>query len=135
MVCLDANFHLASERGERRIPAVEFFYGRHRTALAADEALLSIEILSSAGRPAEFLEISGRAQDQAIVGVAARMTRADDAIAIVFGVDERPIQIAAPFLDGDWPIALPVSDEIAAKEDRRRLAHVLASRAFRAIAT
>jgi len=50
-------------------------------------------------------------------------------------VDERPIQIAAPLLDGDWPITLPVSDEVAAKEDRRRLAHVLASRAFRAIAT
>jgi len=47
MVCLDANFHLASERGERRIPAVEFFYGRHRTALAADEALCVPKTLSA----------------------------------------------------------------------------------------
>jgi carbon-monoxide dehydrogenase medium subunit len=135
MVCLDASLRLASERGERRIPAADFFRGRHRTALAADEALLSIEIPSSAGLPTKFLEISRRAQDQAIVGVAARMTQADDAIVIVFGVDERPIQIAASLLDGDWPIALPVGDEVAASVDRRRLAHVLVSRAFRAIAT
>jgi aerobic carbon-monoxide dehydrogenase medium subunit len=134
MVCLGANFHLASERGERRIPAVEFFHGRRRTALSADEVLLSIEIPCSADRPAAFLEISRRAQDQAIVGVAARITQAGKVIAVLFGVDERPIQITDPSLDGDWPIALPVSDEIAAKEDRRRLAHVLASRAFREIA-
>jgi aerobic carbon-monoxide dehydrogenase medium subunit len=135
MVCLGASFHLASERGERRVPAVDFFRGRHRTALAVDEALLSIEIPSSAGLPTAFLEISRRARDQAVVGVAARMTQAGDVIAIVFGVDERPIQIDASLLDGDWPITLPVGDEVATKDDRRRFAHVLASRAFRAIAT
>jgi aerobic-type carbon monoxide dehydrogenase small subunit (CoxS/CutS family)/CO/xanthine dehydrogenase FAD-binding subunit len=122
MVCLDASFRLASERGERRIAAVDFFRGRHLTVLAADEVLLSIEIASGAGQSVEFLEISRRAQDQAIVGVAARITKTNDATATIFGVDERPIQIGGHVLDGDWPITLAVSDEIAAGEDRRRLA-------------
>jgi CO/xanthine dehydrogenase FAD-binding subunit len=133
MVCLDATFRLASESGERRISASDFFQGRHRTVLAADEALLSIDIPSSADRPAAFLEIGRRSQDQAIVGAAARITADDSAIAVLFGVDERPIQISCASLDSEWPITRPFSDEVATLENRTHLAHVLASRAFREI--
>jgi carbon-monoxide dehydrogenase medium subunit len=134
MVCLGATFHLASENRERRIVAADFFRGRNLTALSADEVLLSIDIPNSAERPAAFIEISRRAQDQAIVGVAARITEHSDAIAVVFGVDERPMQIDRASLDGEWPVSRPVSDEIVGNADRRRLAHVLTSRAFREIA-
>jgi carbon-monoxide dehydrogenase medium subunit len=133
MVCLGATFRLASQGGERRIVAADFFRGRHRTVLAADEALLSIDVPDAADRPAAFLEIGRRGQDQAIVGAAAQITADDSAIAVLFGVDERPIQIPHASLDGEWPITLPFSDEAATLEDRRHLAHVLAARAFREI--
>jgi CO/xanthine dehydrogenase FAD-binding subunit len=134
MVCLDATFHLVSERGERKVPAADFFRGRNRTELASNEVLLSIDIVSSAERPTAFLEISRRARDQAIVGAAARITTDGDAVAVLFGVDERPFRIGYTALEAAWPISQPLDDEIAAFEHRKRLARVLALRAFREIA-
>lgn len=131
MVCLRARFVLASQGGTRQMPAADFFRGRHKTAMLPTEALLSIDIPTSTDRTCAFLEISRRARDQAIVGVAARVQQNDEAIAVLFGVAEQPIRIDRIELDEDWPILHPLDDETLSNLDRQRIARTLARRAFR----
>ena len=57
--------------GERVIGADEFFTGFLETALAPDEVLTEIRIPSAAGHGWSFQKFNRRAQDWAIVGVAA----------------------------------------------------------------
>ena len=57
--------------GERQIPATEFFTGFLETALAPDELLTEIRVPKSPGTTWSFQKFNRRAQDWAIVGVAA----------------------------------------------------------------
>jgi aerobic carbon-monoxide dehydrogenase medium subunit len=130
MVALGATFQLASETGNRTVPATEFFRGRQKTALRPTEALLSIDIPTCPGRPCAFIEISRRAGDQAMVGVAACVQQDGDAVATVFGVAEQPLQLSRADLNVDWQIERPLNDENLSHRDRLHIARVLAQRAF-----
>jgi carbon-monoxide dehydrogenase medium subunit len=57
--------------GRREIPAVDFFQGFLETALAADEMLVEVRVPKVAGSGWSFQKFNRRAQDWAIVGVAA----------------------------------------------------------------
>jgi aerobic carbon-monoxide dehydrogenase medium subunit len=74
-MALDAVLVAASVRGEREIPAAEFFRGYLTTALDADELLTEIRFpRPAAGTGAAFLEVARRRGDFALVGAAVQVT-------------------------------------------------------------
>lgn len=74
-VAIDATVVVRSAKGERTIPAADFFVGPLTSALRPDELLIEVRVPS--GRPAgqgwSFLEVSPRKGDYALVGVAATL--------------------------------------------------------------
>jgi carbon-monoxide dehydrogenase medium subunit len=71
-VALDAAFVLASRKGERRVPARQFFKGLYTTDLEPGEVLVAGEFKPiAAGYRSAFLELARRVGDYAIVGIAA----------------------------------------------------------------
>lgn len=70
-VALDAEIEAIGPGGRRTIAAREFFDGPFMTVLRADELLLGVVFPSTAGRRTAFMEISRRAGDFALAGVAA----------------------------------------------------------------
>ncbi len=70
VLALDATFVAVSPRGERVIPASEFFVGFLETALESDEILTEIRVPKFSGGWS-YQKFNRRAQDWAIVGVAA----------------------------------------------------------------
>lgn len=58
-------------KGERTIAAADFFQGFLTTALAADELLTEIRVPKITGAKSNYQKFNRRAQDWAIVGVAA----------------------------------------------------------------
>lgn len=60
LLALDAVFVCGSQRGERALPAGEFWTAYRQTALAADELLLRIRIPLAAGRETRFRKVGTR---------------------------------------------------------------------------
>ena len=75
MLALDAVFVARGSRGERRIPAREFFLGLFSTALDTDEILTEIVIRRPTERAAgAYLKLERKVGDYATAGVAAQVT-------------------------------------------------------------
>ncbi len=96
VLALGARIVAESERGERVLPAAEFFTGLFATRLAADEVLTRVEIdVDRAGERVAFHELARRAGDYALVGLAARGTLADGKFSMLslgyFAVGPTPI--------------------------------------------
>jgi carbon-monoxide dehydrogenase medium subunit len=126
--------------GERSIAATEFFQGFLETALAPDELLTEIRVPKAAGAGWSFQKFNRRAQDWAIVGVAAirngttgvalvnmgstpvRARAVEEALAAGASAAEAA-QHASDGLD-------PPADLNASPEYRRHLATVLVRRAL-----
>src|SRR4051794_14099267 len=73
MVALGATIIACGPRGERRIPAGEFFIGIYETALSPQELLVAVELPLARNDSAHFFhEFSRRHGDYAIVGLAAQ---------------------------------------------------------------
>jgi carbon-monoxide dehydrogenase medium subunit len=94
-MALDAVFTAASARGQREIPASEFFVTYLTTALEPDELLAAIRFPAAAERTgAAFHEVARRRGDFALVGVAAQLTvtqgTVTDARICVTGVADVP---------------------------------------------
>jgi aerobic carbon-monoxide dehydrogenase medium subunit len=70
LLALGAEFVVKGTGGERRIAAGDMFTGLFETALSADEVLTEIRVPKSTGGWS-YLKFHRRAQDWAIVGVAA----------------------------------------------------------------
>ena len=144
-LALDATFVVAGPRGERRIGVGEFFRGFLETALEADEVIVEIVVPKSASAGWSFQKFNRRAQDWAIVGVAAvsngstriglvnmgstpvRATGAEEALA----AGASPSDAAAHASDG----LEPPGDLNASPEYRRHLATVLVRRALEEAST
>ncbi|HYH92461.1 MAG TPA: FAD binding domain-containing protein [Candidatus Saccharimonadales bacterium] len=60
MLAADAVFVLGSARGEREVPAAEFWTGYRRTALAADELLLRVRFPLRSRRELRFRKVGTR---------------------------------------------------------------------------
>jgi len=79
MLALDARMVAASARGERIVPAAEFFVSHFTTALEPDELLTAVEVPVAAERTGHaFLEVAARYGDFALVGAGAAVTVDDD---------------------------------------------------------
>jgi carbon-monoxide dehydrogenase medium subunit len=77
LLALRATFVARGPGGEREIAADDFFTGFLETALAADEVLTEIRVPAVPGVGWAFEKFNRRAQDWAIVGVAAVLTDSD----------------------------------------------------------
>lgn len=115
---LGARIHLASRKGNRTVPAEEFFEGVYQTALEPDELITHVEVPAAAnGMLYGFDELARRKGDYAIVGLAVQarigskgpmklLRRNDQRLHEVrlgfFGVAETPVlaQQAAAALEG-----------------------------------
>ncbi len=60
LLATDALVLVGGQRGERRIPATEFFIGYRQTALAPDELILHVEIPMRPGRHVRFRKVGTR---------------------------------------------------------------------------
>jgi len=60
LLAMDAAIELGSQRGERLVPAAEFFPAYRQTALAADELILRVRIPLRAGRETRFRKVGTR---------------------------------------------------------------------------
>ena len=140
LLAYDATFVARGPSGERTIAAADFFQGFLETALAPDELLTEIRVPKRTGGWS-FQKFNRRAQDWAIVGVAALTGDGGPAIGLV-NMDSRPVRasaseaalasgasaadaaaVAADGLD-------PPTDLNASPEFRRHLASVLVRRAL-----
>jgi carbon-monoxide dehydrogenase medium subunit len=139
-LALGATFRVVGPKGERSVAAADFYRGFLETALAADEVLTEIVVPKVTGAGWSFQKFNRRAQDWAIVGVAAirngttgiglvnmgstplRATAAEEALA----GGASPAEAAAHAADG----IDPPEDLNASPEFRRHLATVLVRRAL-----
>ena len=60
LLAADARILVGGQRGEREIPAAEFFTGYRQTALAADELILHVTVPLPAGREIRFRKVGTR---------------------------------------------------------------------------
>jgi len=139
-LALGATFVASSPSGSRQIPADEFFRGFLETALEPNEVLTEVRVPKATGVGWSFQKFNRRAQDWAIVGVAAlagsrpgvalvnmgptplRARSVEEALAQGASVAEA----AARAADG----LEPPEDLNASADYRRHLAQVLVRRAL-----
>ena len=140
-LALGATYVAQGPDGTREIAAADFFQGFLTTALAADELLTEIRVPKMAGAGWSFQKFNRRAQDWAIVGVAAWRSDGRSGVGLVnmgsvpilatsvsaalaggASIDEAAEQAAAE--------AEPQSDLNASPEYRTHLAKVLVRRAL-----
>jgi carbon-monoxide dehydrogenase medium subunit len=131
----------SAARGERTIPATELFRGFLETALEPDEMLTEVRVPKVGGAGWSFQKFNRRAQDWAIVGVAACVRNGDTGIGLV-NMGSTPVRAsaaeAAVASGASAADAAAVADEgteptadLNASEDfRRHLARVLVRRAL-----
>jgi carbon-monoxide dehydrogenase medium subunit len=131
--------------GERVIAADDFFRGFLETALEPDELITEVRVPKTGDAGWAFEKFNRRAQDWAIVGVAA-VGGTDPGVALV-NMDSTPVRAAAvetALRDGAATAdaaALaadgtePPSDLNASPEFRRHLARVLVGRALETVAS
>jgi xanthine dehydrogenase small subunit len=84
LLAADASFVLGSVRGERTVPAAEFWPAYRRTALAPDELLLRIRIPLLAGREMRFRKVGTR-QAQSISKVVMALVWRDGGAGVAPG--------------------------------------------------
>lgn len=94
--CLDATLHVTGPRGDRTVPAREFFAGAMTTVLEPDELLTAVTFpLARAGEGFGFAEVARRHGDFALAGVVTRVRVVDgdvaEAVLAGFGVSDRPV--------------------------------------------
>jgi carbon-monoxide dehydrogenase medium subunit len=126
--------------GRREIAAVDFFQGFLETALGDDEMLVEIRVPKMAGAGWSFQKFNRRAQDWAIVGVAA-VVNGSAGVALInmgstplrAGAVEEAVRGGASSADAASAAdhgTDPPSDINASSEYRRHLATVLVRRAL-----
>src|SRR4029450_12412245 len=82
-MALGATYVAQGPSGTREIAAADFYQGFLTSALAADELLTEIRVPKMNGAGWGFQKFNRRAQDWAIVGVAAWRRNGDAGVALV----------------------------------------------------
>ncbi len=152
-VALEGHFRLRSQKGERWVPAHDFFNGLFTTVLEPDELLVEVALPSMPVRSGwSLMEVARRPHDFALVGVAAVVSLDENGLCkqarmVFLSAGDCPMVAsqAAELLKGQAPTleAIHAAAEIAASKDidpgsdihataefRRHLANVLARRAL-----
>ena len=148
-VALDAVIIARSPRGERRIPAKDFFTGLFATALGPNELISAVEFsIAKPGERTAILELARRSGDYAMAGIAAKAVvdgaRLVQPRFVFFGVGDGPViaaraasAVAGRALTGDVVAQAqsaldadldPPADQHASPEMKRHLARVLLGR-------
>lgn len=142
-LALGATYVVQGPKGKREIAAKDFFKGFLESALAADEMLVEIKVPKMKGAGWSFQKFNRRAQDWAIVGVAAWRNNGSSGVALV-NMGSTPVLASSvsKALSGGASIedaaaraaddADPQSDLNASVEYRQHLARVLVRRALEA---
>ena len=140
-LALGATYVVQGPNGTREIPAASFFHGFLQSDLAEDEMLTEIRVPKMNGAGWSFQKFNRRAQDWAIVGVAAWRGSHGSGVALV-NMGQTPILASAvsKALAGGASIAdaaalaaddaEPSPDNNASVEYRTHLAKVLVRRAL-----
>ena len=140
MLALDAQMVVRSSSGERTVGANEFFTGLFETALGPTELLTEIRVPKLTGGWS-YQKFHHRAQDWAIVGVAAVQNNGSASVALT-NMGEVPLRASgveqALASDSDAATAAeeaaqntsPPSDPFGSADYRRDLAKVLTRRAL-----
>jgi len=140
-LALGATYVVQGPKGKRNIAAKDFFKGFLESALAADEMLVEIQVPKMNGAKWSFQKFNRRAQDWAIVGVAAWRNNGTSGVGLV-NMGSTPILAAAvsSALSSGASIAdaaafaaddaEPQGDLNASVEYRTHLAKVLVRRAL-----
>ena len=152
-VALNGRFRLCSQKGERCVPANEFFVGLFTSVLEPEELLIEINLPRLSERSGwSLMEVARRHNDFALIGVAAVVSLdknggCEEARLVFMSAGDGPVEAhqAAELLKGQKPTAEaiqaaaekaasadidPGSDIHATAEFRRHLAKVLARRAL-----
>jgi CO/xanthine dehydrogenase FAD-binding subunit len=132
-----ADVEVASVRGVRRIPLLEFLLGPKRNALAEDELIVAIRIAPS-GQPQTFMKVGPRnAMVIAVVSLALVADRARREIRASFGsagpvsgLVTCPIDEADDLPDRVVSAASPIDDVRGTAAYRRHALRVLTRRAL-----
>ena len=149
LLALGAEFVVQGPGGERTVPASDFFTGFFETALSPNEMLTEIRVPRlDAEFGWSYQKFNRRAQDWAIVGVAALLQRSNGRIArasvALTSMGQTPLRAAsvedalagagAEAIAGAADLAAdgtsPPSDTNASSEYRQHLARVLVRRAL-----
>jgi carbon-monoxide dehydrogenase medium subunit len=145
LLALDADFVVRGPRGERIIPAAQFFLGFLETALAPDELLAEIRVPKTGRNGYSYQKFNRRAQDWAIVGALAVRANGATRVGLV-NMGATPLRATAveQALAGGASAAdaaeqadagtEPSADLNASVDYRRHLARVLVRRALEASA-
>jgi carbon-monoxide dehydrogenase medium subunit len=147
LLALEANFVVKGPDGERTMAAGDFFEDYLQTTLAPDEVLTEIRVPKLGGAGWSYKKFNRRAQDWAVVGVAAVVERSNGSIGsarigltnmgstplrataaenALSGADSSQVAEATGSADEGTS---PSSDIAASEEYRRHLARVLSRRA------
>ena len=154
-VALEAQIVAVSAKGERRIPAADFFQGLYETALEPGELIAAVEFAKAKpGEKSTIVEIARRSGDYAMAGLALRLSLDGGKIGapriVGFALGEAPvlaakamakltgatlsaetIAAAVAALDGDLD---PAPDMHGTAAMKKRWARVLLERALKKIA-
>jgi CO/xanthine dehydrogenase FAD-binding subunit len=133
----NAEVELASVRGTRRLPLVEFLVGPKRNALAEDELIAAVHVRPS-GASQTFMKVGPRnAMVIAVCSLALAVDREREEIRASFGsAGPVPGLVVAPLADaGDFAervaeAATPIDDVRGTAAYRRHALRVLARRAL-----
>jgi len=147
LLALEATFVVKGPGGERTVAAGDFFEDYLQTTLAPDEVLTEIQVPKLKGAGWSYKKFNRRAQDWAVVGVAAVVERSNGSIGSarlgLTNMGSTPLRATAAenALSGADPSSVaeatssadegtsPSSDIAASAEYRRHLARVLSRRA------
>jgi len=140
-LALGATYVVQGPKGSREIKASDFYLGFLESALAPDEMLTEIRVPKMNGAGWSFQKFNRRAQDWAIVGVAAWRRNGDSGVALV-NMGQTPVlasSVAVALKSGasiadaaELAVAeaSPSADNNASVEYRTHLAKVLVRRAL-----
>ncbi|HJY31920.1 MAG TPA: xanthine dehydrogenase family protein subunit M, partial [Actinomycetota bacterium] len=142
LTALDAEMVVRGPGGVRNVGAGDFFKGLFETDLAADEVLTEIRVPKTTGRGWSYLKFQRRAQDWALVAVAALAQNGAGPSVALTNMADRPMRAAGveeELAGGADPAAAseraaegtsPPSDAFASAEYRLELVKVLVRRAL-----
>jgi carbon-monoxide dehydrogenase medium subunit len=147
LLALGATFVVTGAKGERRVAASDFFRGLFTADLAQDELLTEIRVPATGAQGWSYQKFRRRAQDWAIVGVAALTGNGHGPAVALTNMSDRPMRAAGveAALAGGADAATaseraaegtaPASDAFASAEYRTDVARVIVRRALEEAAT
>ena len=141
LLAMDATLVVRGPDGERTVPAADFWTGIFESALGPQDLLTEIRVPKLAGAGWNYQKFHPRAQDWAIVGVAAVASNGGVNVALT-NMGEKPLRasgVEQALASGSDPAAAaeqvldgtsPPNDALASSEYRSALAKVLTRRAI-----